>query len=301
MPDVKLHGIFAPLTTPFAANGSVDHARIRENLALYNKTGLAGYASNGSTGESVLLLWDEVYKIWETVKAAAAPEKILIAGTGAESTAETIVHTNRAAGLGYTAALVRTPSFYKPAVNDDLLAEHYLRVADAAKIPVLLYAVPIYTHIKIEATLVARVAKHPNIVGMKDSSGDVDGVRQNVEAAPETFQTLVGWPTILFESLEVGAVGAILAVANAFPELCVAIFQAARAGQREKAQELAQKLVAPAKIFGSQAGLSGLKYAMDRQGYYGGPTRPPLLPLSLAAKHEIEAMLANLAQQPAHQ
>ena len=248
-----------------------------------------------------MLLWEEVYKIWETVKAAAAPEKILIAGTGAESTAETIVHTNRAAALGYAAALVRTPSFYKPAVNDDLLAEHYLRVADAAKIPVLLYAVPIYTHIKIEATLVARVAKHPNIVGMKDSSGDVDGVRQNVEAAPETFQTLIGWPTILFESLEVGAVGAILAVANAFPELCVGIFQAARAGQREKAQELAQNLVAPAKIFGSQAGLSGLKYAMDRQGYYGGPTRPPLLPLSLAAKHEIEAMLANLAQQPAHQ
>ena len=287
MPDVKLPGIFAPLTTPFAADGSVDHARIRSNVALYNKTGLAGYASNGSTGESVLLLWEEVYKIWETVKAAAAPEKI--------------VHTNRAAALGYAAALVRTPSFYKPAVNDDLLAEHYLRVADAAKIPVLLYAVPIYTHIKIEATLVARVAKHPNIVGMKDSSGDVDGVRQNVEAAPETFQTLIGWPTILFESLEVGAVGAILAVANAFPELCVGIFQAARAGQREKAQELAQNLVAPAKIFGSQAGLSGLKYAMDRQGYYGGPTRPPLLPLSLAAKHEIEAMLANLAQQPAHQ
>jgi 4-hydroxy-2-oxoglutarate aldolase len=301
MPGVKLHGIFSPLTTPFAADGSVDHARIRSNIALYNKTGLAGYASNGSTGESVLLLWEEVYKIWETVKSAAAPEKILIAGTGAESTAETIVHTNRAAELGYAAALVRTPSFYKPAVNDDLLAEHYLRVADAAKIPVLLYAVPIYTHIKIEASLVARVAKHPNIIGMKDSSGDVNGVRQNVEAAPETFQTLVGWPTILFESLEVGAVGAILAVADAFPELCVSIFRAARAGQREKAQELAQKLVAPAKIFGSQAGLSGLKYAMDRQGYYGGPTRLPLLPLNDAAKRDVDAMLANLAHEPAHQ
>jgi 4-hydroxy-2-oxoglutarate aldolase len=301
MPGVKLHGIFSPLTTPFAADGSVDHARIRSNIALYNKTGLAGYASNGSTGESVLLLWEEVYKIWETVKSAAAPEKILIAGTGAESTAETIVHTNRAAELGYAAALVRTPSFYKPAVNDDLLAEHYLRVADAAKIPVLLYAVPIYTHIKIEASLVARVAKHPNIIGMKDSSGDVNGVRQNVEAAPENFQTLVGWPTILFESLEVGAVGAILAVADAFPELCVSIFRAARAGQREKAQELAQKLVAPAKIFGSQAGLSGLKYAMDRQGYYGGPTRLPLLPLNDAAKRDVDAMLANLAHEPAHQ
>jgi 4-hydroxy-2-oxoglutarate aldolase len=288
---VKLHGIFAPLTTPFAADGSVDHVRIRENLARYNTTGLAGYASNGSTGESVLLLWDEVYKIWETVKAAAAPEKILIAGTGAESTAETIVHTNRAGSLGYAAALVRTPSFYKPAVNDDLLAEHYLRVADAA---------PIYTHIAIEASLVARVASHPNIIGMKDSSGSIDGVRKNVEAGPKTFQTLVGWPTILFESLEVGAVGAILAVADAFPELCVSIFEFARAGHREKAQELAQKLVAPAKIFGSQAGLSGLKYAMDQQGYYGGPARPPLLPLGAPAKREIEEMLANLGYQPAH-
>jgi 4-hydroxy-2-oxoglutarate aldolase len=301
MPGVKLHGIFSPLTTPFAADGSVDHAKIRSNIALYNKTGLAGYASNGSTGESVLLLWEEVYKIWETVKAAAAPEKILIAGTGAESTAETIVHTNRAASLGFAAALVRTPSFYKPAVNDDLLAEFYLRVADAAKIPVLLYAVPIYTHIKIEASLVARVANHPNIVGMKDSSGDVEGVRRNVQAAPKTFQTLIGWPTILFEALEVGAVGAILAVADAFPELCVSIFETARAGQREKAQELAQKLVAPAKIFGSQAGLSGLKYAMDRQGFFGGLPRPPLLPLSLPAKKEIEEMLANLGYQPAHQ
>ncbi|HEY0701886.1 MAG TPA: dihydrodipicolinate synthase family protein [Candidatus Acidoferrales bacterium] len=301
MPDVKLHGIFTPLTTPFAADGSVDHTHIRSNIALYNKTGLAGYASNGSTGESVLLLWQEVYQIWETVKAAAAPEKILIAGTGAESTAETIVHTNRAAAAGFAAALVRTPSFYKPAVNDDLLAEHYLRVADASKIPVLLYAVPIYTHVKIEASLVKRVAQHPNIVGMKDSSGDVEGVRQNVEAAPKTFQTLVGWPTILFEALEVGAVGAILAVADAFPELCVSIYDAARAGQREKAQKLAQKLVSPAKIFGSQAGLSGLKYAMDRQGYYGGPPRPPLLPLSLPAKQEIEEMLANLGYQPAHQ
>jgi 4-hydroxy-2-oxoglutarate aldolase len=301
MPGVKLHGIFSPLTTPFAADGSVDHAKIRSNIALYNRTTLAGYASNGSTGESVLLLWSEVYKIWETVKAAAAPEKILIAGTGAESTAETIVHTNRAAEAGFAAALVRTPSFYKPAVNDDLLAEFYLRVADASKIPVLLYAVPIYTHIKIEASLVARVATHPNIVGMKDSSGDVEGVRRNVEAAPKTFQTLIGWPTILFEALEVGAVGAILAVADAFPELCVSIFEAARAGQREKAQELAQKLVAPAKIFGSQAGLSGLKYAMDRQGFFGGLPRPPLLPLSLPAKKEIEEMLANLGYQPAHQ
>jgi len=139
---MKLHGIFAPLTTPFAADGSVALTRLRENIARYNRTGLAGYVMNGSTSESVLLLWDEVYRVWETAKEAAAPDKILIAGTGAESTAETIEHTKRAAALGFNAALVRTPSFYKPAINDDLLAEHYIRVADSSKIPVLIYSVP---------------------------------------------------------------------------------------------------------------------------------------------------------------
>jgi len=126
-------------------------------------------------------------------------------------------------------------------------------------------------------------------------------VRQIVGAAPKTFQMLVGWPTTLFESLELGAAGAILALADAFPDLCVEIFEFARAGERDKAQRLAQKLVAPAKMFGAQYGLSGLKYALDRQGYYGGLTRPPLLPLDDAAKHEIDAMLANLAHEPAHQ
>jgi 4-hydroxy-2-oxoglutarate aldolase len=298
---VKLSGIFAPLTTPFAQDGSVAYGRLRENIALYNKTGLAGYVPNGSTSESVLLRWEEVYKVWETVKDSAVAEKILIAGTGAESTAETIEHTNRAASLGYAAALVRTPSFYKPAVNDELLAGHYLRVADAARIPVLLYSVPIYTHITIEPSLVARVAHHPNIAGMKDSSGNVEAVRQIVGAAPKTFQMLVGWPTTLFESLELGAVGAILALADVFPELCVEIFELSRAGERDKAQRLAQKLVAPAKMFGAQYGLSGLKYALDRQGYYGGQTRLPLLPLDDVARREIDGMLANLAYEPAHQ
>ena len=297
---MKLHGIFAPITTPFAADGNVDHIRLRENVVRYNRTGLAGYVPNGSTSESVLLRWEEVYKNWETVKAAASPEKILIAGSGAESTAETIEHTNRAASLGYAAALVRTPSFYKPAVNDELLAEHYLRVADAARIAVLLYSVPVFTHVTIEASLVARVAHHPNIVGMKDSSGDVEGARKIIAAAPKTFQTLVGSPTTLFESLELGAVGAILALADAFPELCVEIFDLSHAGERAKARDLALKLLAPAKMFGSQYGISGLKYALDRQGYYGGPPRLPLLPLKEPAKHEIDTMLANLAYEPAH-
>jgi 4-hydroxy-2-oxoglutarate aldolase len=290
---VKLHGIFAPLTTPFAADGAVDHLRFQENIALYNRTALAGYVINGSTSESVLLLWSEVYRAWETALGASASEKTLVAGTGAESTSETIVHTNQAASLGFSAALVRTPSFYKPAMNQNALAEHYLRVADASKIPVLVYSVPIFTHVNVEAPLVARVSKHPNIVGMKDSSGNVPELAAIIAAAPKEFQTLVGSASTLFESLQVGACGAILALANAFPDVCSRIYESSRADDAAKAQSLAATLAAPAKMLGPQYGIAGLKYAMDRMGFFGGQVRLPLLPLDDAARREIDAMLAN--------
>jgi 4-hydroxy-2-oxoglutarate aldolase len=297
---MNLHGILPPLTTPFAPDGSVAPARLRENIAHYNHIGLAGYVVNGSTGESVLLLWEEIYRLWEAARAATPSEKTLIAGTGAESTAETIAHTNRAADMGFNAALVRTPSFYKPAMNENTLAEHYLRVADAARIPILVYSVPIFTHIQVEAPLVARVAKHPNIIGMKDSSGDVPGVAKIIAAAPKNFRMLVGSAATLYESLEIGAIGAILALACAFPELCVEIYEKSRAGDSAAARSLAQRLTAPAKMFGPQFGIAGLKYALDRLGYYGGPPRPPLLPVNEAARQEIDALLSNLTAQSAH-
>jgi 4-hydroxy-2-oxoglutarate aldolase len=300
MSGMKLHGIFAPLTTPFDSDGSVALGQVRNNVALYNKTKLAGYVPNGSTSESVLLRWEEVYEVWEAVRDAAAPGKILIAGTGAESTAETIEHTNRAARIGYAVALVRTPSFYKPSINDNMLAEHYLRVADAARIPVMVYAVPVFTHVTVQASLIARVAKHPNIIGMKDSSGDMKGVAAIIAAAPKEFQTLTGSASTLYEALELGAVGAILGLADAFPDLCAEIYEAAGAGDRAKAQKLAQKLLLPAKMLLIDYGIGGLKYAQDRIGFYGGLPRLPLLGVSDEGKLEIDAMLANLISQPAH-
>jgi 4-hydroxy-2-oxoglutarate aldolase len=297
---MNLHGIFPPLTTPFATDGTIAPAKLRENIARYNRLGLTGYVLNGSTGESVLLRWEEIYRLWEAAKESAAPGKVLIAGTGAESTAETIEHTNRAASLGFDAALVRTPHFYKPQMKVDALSEFYFRVADAARIPVLVYSVPIFTNLQVDAHLIARVAQHPNIIGMKDSSGDVEGVRKIIAVAPKSFQTLVGSASTLFESLELGACGAILALANAFPELCVEIYDASRSGDSEAAHSLAQQLLAPAKILGPQYGIPGLKYALDRLGYYGGPPRPPLLTLSEAAKLEIDVMLPNLTAPSAH-
>jgi 4-hydroxy-2-oxoglutarate aldolase len=300
MTAMKLHGIFAPLTTPFDADGNVALGQVRDNVAIYNKTKLAGYVPNGSTSESVLLRWEEVYKVWEAVLYAAAPGKILIAGTGAESTAETIEHTNRAAKIGYAVALVRTPSFYKPSIDDHMLAEHYLRVADAARIPVMVYSVPVFTHVTVGASLIERVANHPNVVGMKDSSGDMKGIAAIIAAAPKEFRTLTGAASSLYEALQLGAVGAILGLADVFPDLCAEIYEAARAGDRAKAQTLAQKLVVPAKMLLMDYGIGGLKYAMERLGFYGGLPRLPLLGVSDAGKVEIEAMLANLISQPAH-
>ncbi len=291
---MNLRGVFPPLTTPFAADGSVALGHLRENVARYNAMRLAGYVVNGSTSESVLLKWEEVYQVWETAKEAAAPGRILIAGTGAESTAETIEHTNRAAALGYDVALVRTPSFYKPAISVDMLAAHYLRVADAARIPVLIYSVPIFTHVTVEASLIVRIAAHPNIIGIKDSSGDVEGTVKIIGAAPKDFSLLVGSAAMLYESLQKGATGAVLAISNVFPEICNEIYEAAQAGDSARALSLQQKLIAPAKMLGPQYGIAGIKYALDRLGFHGGPPRPPLLPVGEEARREIDALLAPI-------
>ncbi|MGC1935446.1 MAG: dihydrodipicolinate synthase family protein, partial [Candidatus Acidiferrales bacterium] len=184
---MELHGIFPPLTTPFAQDGEIDLARLKENVKRYNQTGLAGYVTNGSTSESVLLTWEEIERLWAAARETAAPDKIMIAGTGAESTGETIRHTKRAAELGYHAALVRTPSYYKPFMTFEAEATHFLRVADASPIPVLIYSVPVFTSYTVEAPLVAKLATHRNIVGIKDSSGNVQRMKDIVASTPKSF------------------------------------------------------------------------------------------------------------------
>src|SRR5215813_7991732 len=170
---MDLSGVFPALTTPFAADGSVSVEAIKHNISRYNSTGLAGYVAMGSTGESVLLSHKEWETVLAAVKASAAPGMRMIAGTGAESTAETIEKCKRAAQLGYEFALVKTPHYYKPVYKPEVLIAHYQRVADASPIPVLLYSVPVFTGITLEAPEIGVLAQHPNIVGIKDSSGHV--------------------------------------------------------------------------------------------------------------------------------
>jgi 4-hydroxy-2-oxoglutarate aldolase len=295
---MNLAGAFAPVTTPFAADGSVALTRLRENIARYNRTRLAGYTINGSTGESVLLRWEEIYRMWEVAKEAVAPGKTLIAGAGAEATAETIEHANRAADLGYDVALIRTPSFYKPAISDEMLAEHYVRVADAVRIPVMIYSVPVFTHVTAKAPLIGRLAAHPNIVGMKDSSGDVEEVGRIVDATPKSFQLLSGSAATLYESLKRGAVGAVVSPACTFPDECAEVCEAAASGDAERARAAQERLMAPSKLF-AQVGIAGIKYALDQLGYYGGAPRPPLLPANESARRMIDGVLAEMVSKSA--
>ncbi len=289
---MKLHGIFPPIATPFSSDGALALDRLRENISRYNRTRLAGYVVVGSTGESVLLDRDEVERVWAAAREAAAPDKILIAGTGVESTAETIARTNRAGALGYQAALVKTPHYYKPQMTPRVEVEHFRRVADAARIPVLIYSVPQFTGLALEADVVARLAEHPNIIGIKESSGNVQRVAEIIQATAPTFQTLVGSATTLYPSLALGAVGGILAIACALPELCVELYEASRAGDSERARALQHRLLPPTIKCVAELGIPGLKYAMDRLGYYGGPPRPPLLPLEDAQKRSVDKVIA---------
>jgi 4-hydroxy-2-oxoglutarate aldolase len=291
---MDLSGVYPALTTPFAADGSVSVADIKHNISRYNSTGLAGYVAMGSTGESVLLSHEEWESVLVAVKEAAAPGMRLIAGTGAESTAETIAKTKRAAQLGYEVALVKTPHYYKPVYKPEVLIAHYQRVADASPIPVLLYSVPIFTGITLEAPEVGILAQHPNIAGIKDSSGHVLRVVETIARVPADFQILVGAPPTLLPSIVVGARGGILALASALPEVCVALFNASRRGEMDKARALQQALLKASTAIISEAGIAGIKFAMDQRGYRGGIPRLPIPPAGDAVKQRIREMLSTL-------
>jgi 4-hydroxy-2-oxoglutarate aldolase len=291
---MNLSGVFPALTTPFSADGSVSIEDIKHNIAKYNTTGLAGYVAIGSTGESVLLSRKEVDAVLVAVKESAAPGMPLIAGTGAESTAETIERTRRAAELGYQFALVKTPYYYKPLYKPEVFIAHFRRVADASPIPVILYSVPQFTGVALEAPEVGVLAEHPNIVGIKESSGNVQRAAEMLAAVPPSFQTLVGSASMMFPSMVLGATGAILALASPLPELCVALFKAVRTGDLEKARALQSTILPASKVIVSHCGIPGVKYAMDQAGYRGGLPRPPLQPLPEDQRRAIRELMAKL-------
>jgi len=292
---MKLQGIFPPITTPFDHAGNIYAAKLQHNIEKWNRTTLAGYVVIGSTGESVLLTAEEKVELWEMVARHAAPEKLLIAGTGVESVRETVSLTNRAADLGYKAALVKTPHYYKNLLaRADAQTLYYRAVADQARIPVIIYNFPQATALDIPASAVVELSHHPNIIGIKESSGNMEKVMQMMRESRPGFQVTVGSAPTLWPSLLMGATGAILAFANAAPYAAIAIWEAYRMREEEAGRDWQNRIARAALLVTTKYGIPGLKHAMDLNGYYGGPPRLPLSVPTAEAKREIEEAFQDL-------
>jgi 4-hydroxy-2-oxoglutarate aldolase len=287
----NLSGILLPFTTPFNEHGGVDASALRLNLENWNRTGIGGHVALGSTGERVHLGEREYFEVIETARANVPNHLTFIVGAGQQSTQATIEEVRRVAATGVDAVLVITPHFYRAEMTQSALVNHYLAVADASPVPVLLYSVPQFTNVTLQPETIARLSEHENIVGVKDSSGDILNLAETVRLVPEDFLVLTGNGAALYPALCVGARGAILAVGCIAPRLSVAIHEAFEAGEHERAREMQQRLTRLTRGIPGRYGISGLKAALDMLGYAGGRVRAPLSDVSAEAGGEIRAVL----------
>ena len=290
MAKIDLHGIFPPIATPFI-NGKVAYDKLASNVDKWNRTGLKGFVVLGSNGECVYLSEEEKRTVVDTVVQSATKEMRVIAGTGCESTSETLRLTKDCARLGAHAALVVTPHYYAGRMGEAALMKHFSELADHSPIPILLYNVPKFTHINLAADFVSRLSEHPNIVGLKDSSANVIQLQEILNGVAKDFNVLVGTAGVLFSGLTIGCVGAISALANVAPHECVEIFDLVKAGELDAARKLQLKMISVNQAVTAIYGVPGLKVAMDMCGYFGGDPRLPLLPSSEQERSEIEAIL----------
>ena len=352
-----LSGIFPALTTPFYPDGRLYLKKLEHNVDRYSRTPIAGMTILGSTGEVVMLSEDEQREVLRVAVETAAGEKVLLAGVGHESAIKTVEAAEYAAKLNYDVALIRTPHYYRPQMKPENLLAYYRFVADRSPLPVLLYSVPPFTAYDLPVEVIVELAEHPNIIGIKESSGIVEKIADVVartrhvkqtanatevfnavtsrmllrviEPAEELvsvaalagsstqknsttlssppkpsarvmrkkevgFQLLAGSAQKLLLSLEAGSAGAVLAFGAAAPTACFEVYVAWKDGDKELAQLRQQRIVEPATRVASQMGIPALKYAMDLNGYYGGPPRLPLLPLTAEQRSEVERVMADV-------
>jgi len=283
-------GIFAPIATPFADDG-IAWDKLEQNIAKWAASGLAGLVVLGSNGEFQLLSRQEKEELIAFVCRHTPKHMKVMAGTGCESTAETIDLSRRAAELGADAVLVVTPSYYKACYTPAALIEHYTAVAEASPVPVMLYNMPGNTGINMPSSLMIQLAEHPNIVGVKDSSGNIVQIAETIAGTPADFAVFAGSASFLLPALALGAVGATAALANVLPGECVALYEHFQAGRLAEARRLQHRLLEINRAVTARWGPAGLKAAMDLMGYYGGPPRKPILPLTPAEREELKAIL----------
>jgi 4-hydroxy-2-oxoglutarate aldolase len=297
----RLSGVLVPFPTPFGPAGAFDPQALRENVARWCETGVAGFVALGSTGERVHLDARERAELVETARACVPASSVFVVGVGEQGTRASIEECRAAASQGADAVLVLTPHFYKGAMTQGALASHFESVADASPAPVVLYNIPQNTGVALAPETVARLGRHPNIAGIKDSSGDVvnfvEMLRLTRESAEE-FSVMTGHAGVFYAALASGAAGGILAAACVLPRLCVEIYEAARAGEHARAVELQRRLAPVARAVTVRFGVGGLKYALDLLGFAGGNVRAPLPSPDKDARREIARLLAEVAGGP---
>lgn len=282
MTSLDLSGVLIPAATPFdPVTGDVDVVALRANLRSWLRHPVRGIVIGGSTGEAVLLDEGERRALLEAARNVVDGERLLVAGTGAESTRTTLKLCRMAAETGADAVLVQPPAFYRSAMAPDILAEHYRRVADDSAVPVVVYQVPLkMSTLDLPNGLICELSRHENVVGVKDSRGSLELVGELVEGCHRDFQVMVGNGALLYAALEVGAAGGILGVANLAPAESAAIVREFREGRAAEAGRLQEKVGPVHKAVVGDLGVSGVKAALDLLGLRGGPPRLPLRPLA---------------------
>jgi len=283
---MNLTGVLAPVPTPFDDRGAIDERKFKAAFARWVKSPLTGFVVLGSNGEAALLDDDESDRAIALAREAVPRGRTFLVGTGRESTDATIRATKRAAALGADGVLVRTPGFFKSQMTNEVFVRHYTAVADASSVPVLLYNFTAVTGVNLQPAAVARIATHANVVGMKESGGDLAQIAEIIastmnpaNAGSHGFRLFAGSGSTFYPSLCAGVAGGILAIANVIPDACVRLFDLVRAGKHDAARDLQNQILPLAKLLGSMYGVAGLKAALKLTGCDVGIPRPPLVPL----------------------
>jgi len=291
MAKKQIKGVIPPMLTPFKANGDVDYDKHIRNMESWNKNKLAGYLVLGSNSETAYMNEAEKIKLIKLTVKHAKKGRFILAGTGVESARETIALTNKAADLGVDAALILTPSYYHSRMNEEAQIRFFTEVADRTRIPVMIYNVTAFTHINVTVNTVRVLSKHPNILGMKDSTGNVPQLTSFLSVIDKGFNLMTGTLSAWYPALTLGVKAGIFAVANCAPNECSAIQAAFDKGDHDAARKLYFMIFPVNNAVTAAYGIAGLKYAADLTGYQGGHVRSPLLPLKEEEKIKIKEIL----------
>ena len=296
MGKLQLKGVIPPMITPFRENEDLDYEMHVKNMERWSSDELCGYLVLGSNSETVYLTEKEKLELIRLTVENSGKDRIILAGTGMESERETIRFTNKAAELGIHGALVLTPFYYGGQMSTEALVRYFTHVADNSAVPILIYNVPKFTHVNISPEVVRELSRHPNIIGMKDSVGDVAQLVKFKSVIPEEFNLIVGTASAWYPALTLGIKTGIMALANCMPKECIQVQKAFEEGNDAKARELYLRLFPVNTAVTATYGIAGLKYACDLLDYHGGYVRSPLLMLKDQEKSKLEQIITEASQ-----